>query len=497
MDSEKATVEHLEGEDKFAKSSTSNASKEDVHPVIDPEAERKLVRKLDYALLPLFTIIYCLNFIDRTAIGNARIAGLEQEIGMQGYDLNIALTVFYVFYIVSEVPSNLALKHFGSIWIAYLVIGFGAVAIGSAFMNSFETLLVTRVFLGLTEGGTLSGLVYLLARFYRRHELVLRIGIFFGLSPCLAGAFGGLLASGLLSIPDFGIVTAWRKIFLIEGVLTTAVGLFLLFFIPGDPTTTKLLNEEERAIAIARLDADQTVKMQGKKERTSLKLVIQSCNLHTIVCSLTFMMINISFQGLSLFLPTVVRTLGTFTTVEAQLRTVPPYLLGAIWAVGTCWVSFRMRQRWLPILWSVAPMVVGYSISVATKNPAARYVACFLNVGAGAPIGPLLLTWATDNSAPDTMRAMSTALVPGIGQIGSIIAVWTYVPRDAPDYRRGNSLNLATTCTTFLFIFLQGLYIMWENKHRDQGKRDHRVDSKTEQEEHELGYLHPKFRYQL
>ncbi|CAA7266285.1 unnamed protein product [Cyclocybe aegerita] len=497
MEPEKAIVEHLEGEDKLAETSTSDASREDVHPIIDPEAERKVVRKLDYVLLPLFTVIYCLNFIDRTAIGNARIAGLESDIGMQGYDLNIALTVFYVSYLVSEVPSNLALKHFGSIWIAFLVIGFGVVAIGSAFMKSFEALLVTRVFLGLTEGGTLSGLVYLLARFYRRHELVMRIGIFFGLAPSLAGAFGGLLASGLLSIPDFGIVAGWRKIFLIEGVLTTAVGIFLLFFIPGDPTTTKLLNEEERAIAIARLDADQTVKMGGKKERTSLKLVIQSCNLHTIVCSLVFMMINISFQGLSLFLPTVVRTLGTFTTVEAQLRTVPPYLMGAIWAVVNSWASFRMRQRWLPLLWSSVLTIIGYAMSIATANPAARYAACFMNISAGVLIGPMVLTWATDNAAPDTMRAMATALVPGIGQLGAIIAVWTYLPTDAPNYRRGNSLNLGTTCTMFALIFLQGFYIMWENKQRDLGKRDDRVKGKTVEEQHELGYLHPKFRYQL
>ncbi|EEB96904.1 hypothetical protein MPER_03876, partial [Moniliophthora perniciosa FA553] len=122
--------------------------------------------------------------------GNAKIAGIEKDLQMTGFDYNVALTVFYIFYIVAEVPSNLALKHFGSVWLAAMVVTFGAVAIGTAFVTSYGGLVVSRVFLGMAEGGTL---------YYRRSELVLRVGVFFGVAPTLAGAFGGLLASGLLS----------------------------------------------------------------------------------------------------------------------------------------------------------------------------------------------------------------------------------------------------------------------------------------------------------
>ncbi|KAF5343364.1 hypothetical protein D9756_011621 [Leucocoprinus leucothites] len=168
---------------------------------IDPAAEKKLLRKLDFTLLPLFWLIYCANFIDRTAIGNARIAGLEKDLGMEGFDFNIALTAFYLSqYIVVEVPSNLVLKRIGSIWIAYLVIAFGAVSLGSAFMRTYAELIVDKNITGHRRSGTLAGLVYTLARFYRRKELVIRMGYFLGLSGSFAGAFGGLLASGLLAV---------------------------------------------------------------------------------------------------------------------------------------------------------------------------------------------------------------------------------------------------------------------------------------------------------
>ncbi|KAF9565867.1 MFS general substrate transporter [Agrocybe pediades] len=459
--------------------------------------EKKVVRKLDISLLPLFTLVYCCNFIDRTSIGNARIAGLEKDLGMRGTDFNIALTVFYVGYIVADVPSNLALKRFGSIWIAFLVIAFGLIVIGEAFVESYGSLLAVRFILGLAEGGTLSGLVYILSRYYPRRQLVLRIGIFFGTSPSLAGGFGGLLASGLLSVPDFGKVQRWRKIFLIEGIITTGLGILLLFFMPGDPTTSRLLSNKERAIVLKRMDADQVVQTAGRKERTTFKLVLRSFNFNTVLCMVAFIMINISFQGLSLFLPTVINGLGHYTTVEAQLRTVPPFMAAAVWALFCAWNSYRIKQRCIPIIYSVLLMVIGYAIAISTKNPHARYAACFLSVAGGSPSGPMYLTWVTDNSAPDTMRAVTTAAIAGFGQIGSIIAIWTYLPSDAPDYHKGNTLNLVTSIVVCFMTALGGLYIRWENRKRDNGERDYRLEGKTSKEIEQLGYLHPKFRYQL
>jgi len=137
------------------------------------------------------------------------------------------------------------------------------------------------------------------------------------------------------------------------------------------------------------------------------------------------------------------------------------------------------------------------------------------------------------------MRAVTTALVAGkalrlipqatifmelpyvsylgIGQLGSIIAqvfffslrdksssiliipysVWTYLPSDSPNYHKGNSLNLGTSCASCLIVIIGGLYIRWENRKRDRGERNYRLEGKTLDDISQLGYLHPKFRYQL
>ncbi|KAF8518504.1 MFS general substrate transporter [Hysterangium stoloniferum] len=462
---------------------------------INPIEEKRLLRKIDFVILPLFTLLYATNFVDRTAVGNARIAGLEADLRLTGFEYNIALTLFYVTFSLVEIPSNLILKRFGSVWLAILIILFGMVAISTAFIQSFTGLIITRLVLGMTEGGLLPGLIYLMSRYYRRKERVLRMGIFFGCSPSLAGAFGGLLASGLLYINPIGSVTSWRKIFLVEGIITIGLGILCLFFLPDDPETSRLLTKEERLLALKRIAFDNP-EHKFKRERTKMQLVLRSLNFNACLTTFAFILTNISFQGLSLFMPTVIATLGHFTTVQIQLRTVPPFLVAAAWAVCIAYASYSLKQRGLLIAFSLLFTITGYSIFVGTDNSHARYGACFLAVGGVGCVGPLLLAWATDNAAPDTVRAVTTAMVPGVGALGAIISVWTYLPDDAPNYHRANSVNLAASCLAFVLVLIGLQYVHWENRKRERGERDIRLIGRSQEEVDELGAYHPAYRYQ-
>ncbi|KAG2011124.1 high-affinity nicotinic acid transporter [Coprinopsis cinerea AmutBmut pab1-1] len=442
------------------------------------------------------------NFIDRTAIGNARVAGLEKDLRMSGSDFNKAMTVFHVFYALSDIPSNLVLKRYGSIWLAVLVMAFGLVALGSAFMTSYPGFIASRVFLGLAEGGTLSGLVYTLSQYYRRKELAMRVGFFMGVAPSLAGAFGGLLAWGLLRVRDIGVVTRWRKILLVEGLLTTLTGLTLLFVIPAEPSKTKLFTVEERALALARLEADKPISQRrqgekGGKEKTRLQLVLKAFNVHTTVCTVVFIILNMSFQGLSIFLPTIINNLGHYTPVQVQVRTVPPYLVSAVFALSIAFASFRFQSRFGALFASLLLSVVGYAIAIGCREPHARYGACFLMIAGGGSGGPMIMTWGTENAAPDTMRAVASAAIPAFGAIGAIISVWTYIPEDSPRYLKGNAANLATSILACVLVVFLMLYLRRENRARDSGKRDHLLNGKTEEEINEMGCRHPEFRYQL
>lgn len=146
-------------------------------------------------------------------IGNSRLAGLEADLGMSGNDYNVALSVFYISYIVFEIPANVLCKWMGPGWFLPLTsLGFGLVSIFTAFVNDTAQICGVRFVLGIFEAGMLPGIAYYMSRWYRRAELTYRLSLYIVMAP-LAGAFGGLLASAILTLDKFGMFHSWQMIF--------------------------------------------------------------------------------------------------------------------------------------------------------------------------------------------------------------------------------------------------------------------------------------------
>ena len=187
----------------------SNASdglndKNDAHltdvATTDPKINKRITRKFDKHVVPWLFGIWLLAFLDRANIGNAKIDGLAKTLKLTGTEFNVALAIFYVPYICVDIPSNLVLKYFrAGYYIPGLLIGWGICSTFTGFCKSYGGLLAARFFLGLCEGGLLGGMIIYLAMFYRRTEIMIRIGLFYSAAP-LSSAWGGLLATGLSQI---------------------------------------------------------------------------------------------------------------------------------------------------------------------------------------------------------------------------------------------------------------------------------------------------------
>lgn len=132
----------------------------DLHNVyVDEAAEKALLKKLDRWIVPPVMLLYLFSFLDRVNIGNARLYGMEDDLGMEGNQFQIAVSVLFVTYILSETPSNLVIKYFTpSRYLAFLTVGWGIVATLTGIVQNYAGLLACRVLLGALEGGLFPGM---------------------------------------------------------------------------------------------------------------------------------------------------------------------------------------------------------------------------------------------------------------------------------------------------------------------------------------------------
>ena len=169
-------------------------------------------------ILPVFVLLVLCSFLDRTNVGNAKVYNMDKELGLSSLQYQQGLAAFYPLYIAAEIPSNLVLKTVTPrIWIALMTFLWGLICLCLGLVHNFAQFISLRALLGLAEGGLFPGMVLYLSTIYTRSELALRIGVLYT-STSLSSGFGGLLARAMGAIGDRGGLTAWRWIFVIEGL---------------------------------------------------------------------------------------------------------------------------------------------------------------------------------------------------------------------------------------------------------------------------------------
>lgn len=227
-----------------------------------PKAERALLWKQDLRIIPLSAGIYFLCFLDRANIGNAKILNystnndMQTEIGMSDYQFVLALLIFLVAYGVFEVPSNILLKKLRpSRWIAILMGSWGICTVCLGFCRTFSQVMAVRWILGMAEAGLFPGLIYYLTFWYRHKERSLRVALILA-SATLAGAFGGAIAFGVGHMNQTRGLSAWRWLFILEGIPSVLSAVLVFFFLPDFPETARWLSQQEKNLAVARLEVE-------------------------------------------------------------------------------------------------------------------------------------------------------------------------------------------------------------------------------------------------
>lgn len=231
-----------------------------------------------------------------------------------------------------------------------------------------------------------------------------------------------------------------------------------------------------------------TEKVQARHVKRALT------SFHGTLCAFTFFFLNVALQSFSVFLPTILRDLG-YTAIQAQLRSVAPYVVACALAIAMAWSSDKVGMRGPFIFGCSLISAIGYAILVASDNASAKYAAIYIAAMGMFAAGPATVSWALNNSAGPTVRSVTSAYVVSVGNCGALVATWTYLPSMSPEYTLGHALNLTSVSCAAILAVVGFLWCMRENRIRAQGGRDSILEGKSEQEVSELGSLHPDFRF--
>lgn len=244
----------------------------------DPKDEKALVRKIDLRIFPVMIILFILNFIDRNNFANARLKGLEADLKLTDVQYQTCISILLVGYVAMQIPSNMILSKLSrpSWYLCACVAIWGIISAATGAVQNATGAILCRFFLGCVEASLFPGSIYLLARWYTRKEMQLRVTILNG-GNLAAQAFGGLIAAGILTnMEGTGGLRAWRWLFIIEGAITIVCAAIAVFILPEYPQTTSWLSDREKLIAQKRLAIDAGVAEATEDESAlhGLKLAV-------------------------------------------------------------------------------------------------------------------------------------------------------------------------------------------------------------------------------
>jgi len=294
-----------------------------------------------------------------------------------------------------------------------------------------------RLMLGVVESGFFPGILLYMSMWYRRHELARRFSFFFAAS-LIAGAFGGLIAGGIVTdLEGARGLPSWKWLFLVEGLMTMVFAVSAVFIMPDFPGNTRWLSEEERRYAVGRLIADHTAVQETDTDMPLWKAA-KVAVLDWRMWLFTFGQTCNSCAGtISYFIPTLVSSLG-YEGNMAQFMTVPIYSVAVVVNLIVCFSSDIYRERPKHEMFLTALGFVSLAIVAGVTEPKVRYAFLCLGVSGVWASGPLTLVWGSSAlTQPPKVRAIQIGLLNGLANLSSTYGSYVWPASSAPRYIPG------------------------------------------------------------
>jgi D-galactonate transporter len=376
------------------------------------ERDRKIARKIAWRVAPLLMVCYFVAFLDRVNVGFAALT-MNADLGFDSAVFGFGAGIFFIGYVIFEVPSNLVLEKLGArIWIARIMFGWGLVSAAMAFVWNEPSFYVGRFLLGAAEAGFFPGVVLYLTYWFPAEHRAKMIGVFLVAVP-LSGIFGSPVSGWLLGLEGMLGLHGWQWLFILEGLPAMILSLVVWRCLPDRPGRASWLTVPEREWLETTLERERAHRDSVRKYRLREALT----NGRVLMLGVLYFGLVTGLYGVTFWLPQIVKGFGGLSNLEVGFVAALPHLAAAVAMVAWTRHSDRTRER----PWHVAlPAFVGclgMTAMAAVTDPLLSTLALSVAlIGVAAAIATF---WTLPTAfLTGTAAAGGLALINSIGNLG-------------------------------------------------------------------------------
>ncbi|MCA1325081.1 MFS transporter [Herbaspirillum sp. alder98] len=375
-------------------------------------------RRILWRIMPFLMLVYVVSFIDRSNVGFAKLHFLA-DLGFNDAIYGIGAGIFYVGYILFEVPSNLWLQKIGARkTLLRIMVLWGIFCAGLAFMTSASHFYVMRFLLGAAEAGLFPGMLLYLTYWVPLSRRA-RFTALFTASIPLAGLIGGPLSGWLMHVFE-GVagMRGWQWLFIVEGLPACVLGVIAFLYLNDKPAHSKWLSAEQRALVQADMDADQANKPKGGGH--SLRDALGNPQLYWLAGMGVAVLVGTG--GIFFWLPTIIKKAGVESITMVGLLSAIPFAA----AIVIQYLNARHSDRTGERRWHVAIPAIIAGIgwialpSVQNSIPLSLAMLTLVTAGTFSLTGPFWILPAQFLSG--TALAAGIALLSTLAGVGSVFS---------------------------------------------------------------------------
>ncbi|KAK5111763.1 hypothetical protein LTR62_004683 [Meristemomyces frigidus] len=444
---------------------------------IDEPTNKRLLRLIDYHVLPWLCGLYILQYLDKGVLSYAGVMGLQKELHMDSLQYSWLGSIYYVGYIPAVPLHNRLMQRFPpSKYIAVCMALWGVVLTTMAACDSWAGLMVQRTALGSLEASVNAGFMLVTASWYRKYEHASRVGTW---SACvgLANIIGGAIAYGCVagyeSHPSAKF-TSWKILALCTGLISVVYGICMYLFLAGSVVTASWLSEDDRILAVERLRGNHQGIGSTKYKKYQAKEAWLDYRTWTYV--LFVLSSQIPAAGLVLFNSVLIKSLG-FDTKTTLLLSMPGGLVNICCNYGFGWLADRTKKRLLACILANLISIFGAALFIGLGNVSplhdriGQLVGYYLMSGSSSTAWFLIISLMSSNVLGYTKKTSSNAIVFVFQGLAYFVGPLCFT--DGPYYHKAKDMTIGLwTASTAL------LAVMWLLNHRENAKRDQEMAAK-------------------